>query len=182
MREDWRLDPSRTWSPPGRRRTAVREGAPICVCGLRWRGREGGRGELASGPQSHLVHPAGGEQPSGKLHGLGWGALRCVGDLPLPTPRSDSPSSLCPNAHICQLYDPRLPPSRHPVKTPPSPPHSDDPPLGPVYPSWWGDGASERMPPGPAPYQPQRQLKPPPRLAYSVLPEPVRGDWGREEG
>ena len=45
--------------------------------------------------------------------------------------------------------------------------------MGPVYPSWWGDGSADPLPPGPAPF-PVKEARKPPRLAYTLPTEQVR--------
>jgi hypothetical protein len=49
----------------------------------------------------------------------------------------------------------------------------DAPPDGAVYPSWWGDGSQDEHP-GPQPLQEDTRPRHVPRLAYPVMPEPVR--------
>ncbi|GAX80665.1 hypothetical protein CEUSTIGMA_g8100.t1 [Chlamydomonas eustigma] len=54
-----------------------------------------------------------------------------------------------------------------------SPTREEDRHIGPLYPSWWGDGSIDAPQVAPKPKMPVRESKPPPRLAYSVLPDPV---------
>eukprot|EP00798_Chlamydomonas_sp_ICE-L_P023129 gene23129-30330_t len=46
-------------------------------------------------------------------------------------------------------------------------------PVGPVYPAWWGDGSN--IPPAQKEKAPEKEARPPPRLAYSVQSHPEDG-------